>query len=157
MADKPKKKAKKTTATMASPTQVPKAAAKGAKQAGKPKTAGSSKAATITRQMQNKGVKEGTVRLGRGGKFYNVYDEKTGTWKRAVAKKTEATKKAPSRSGNKKEAGLVNRPTKMNPSYGAEQIVGGTKNQPRYGNVIVNPSRRQSKAPRVTRVPKKDR
>ena len=85
-----KKKYKKTSATMASPSQVSRASKKGTVQAGKPKAAGSSKAATITRQMQNKGVKEGTVRLGKAGRSYNVYDEKTGTWKRAVAaKKTE--------------------------------------------------------------------
>ena len=141
----------------ASPSQVSKATKKGTVQAGKPKAAGSSKAATITRQMQNKGVKEGTVRLGKAGRSYNVYDEKTGTWKRAVpAKKTES-KKAGGRSGNAKEKGVVNRPTMQNPSYGAEYIVGGTKNQPRYGKAVVNPSRRQSKAPRITRVSKKDR
>lgn len=126
-------------------------------QAGKPKAAGPSKAATITRQMQNKGVKEGTIRLGRGGRTYNVYDEKSGTWKRGIVVKKGEEKKPTTRSGNAKEKGLVRRPTHQNPSYGAEHIVGGTKNQPRYGNVIVNPSRRQSKAPRITRVPKKDR
>ena len=57
---------------------------KGKTQAGKPKAAGSSKAATITRQMQNKGVKDGTIRLGKSGKSYNVYDANTGTWKRGV-------------------------------------------------------------------------
>ena len=130
---------------------------KGKAQAGKPKAKGNKPAAVITRQMQNKGVKDGTIRIGKAGRTYNVYDERSGTWKRGIVKKAETPKKAPSRSGNSKEAGLVKRPTHQNPSYGAEHIVGGTKNQPRYGNVIVNPSRRQSKAPRITRVPKKDR
>ena len=64
-------------------------------QAGKPKASGSSKAAVITRQMQNKGVKEGTIRLGRGGKSYNVYDAKSGTWKRGVVVKKETPAKRP--------------------------------------------------------------
>ena len=153
MADR---KRPKGAARNASPSQVSKASKKGTVQAGKPKAAGSSKAATITRQMQNKGVKEGTIRLGKAGRSYNVYDEKTGTWKRGVVAKAE-DKKPGGRSGNAKEKGLVKRPTHQNPSYGAEYIVGGTKGQPRYGNVIVNPSRRQSKAPRITRVSKKDR
>lgn len=147
---------KKTAATMASPSQVARVTKKGTEQAGKPKAAGSSKAATITRQMQNKDIKEGTIRIGKAGRSYNVYDAKTGTWKRGVVVKADE-KKPTTRSGNAKEKGLVKRPTHQNPSYGAEHIVGGTKGQPRYGNVIVNPSRRQSKAPRITRVSKKDR
>lgn len=124
-------------------------------QAGKPKAAGTSKAATITRQMQNKPVKEGTIRLGRGGKSYNVYDAKSGTWKRGLVVK-EAAKKSV-RGGSAKEAGMVKRPTLQNPSYGAEYVVGGVSGQPRYGKTIVNPSRRRSKSPRIARVPKKTR
>jgi len=68
-------------------------------QAGKPKAAGSSRASTITRQMQNKGVKDGTIKLGRSGKSYNVYDAASGTWKKGVVtaagrKKVTPPKKA---------------------------------------------------------------
>jgi len=151
MAAKPKKNIRPS-----SPDRMEKMA-KSKTQAGKPKAAGNKPAATITRQMQNKGVKEGTIRVGKAGRSYNVYDAKSGTWKRGVIKKAETPKKTTSRSGSSKEAGLVNRPTKQNPSYGAEHIVGGTSGQPRYGKVIVDPSRRKSKAPRITRVSKKDR
>ena len=68
---------------------------KGKTQAGKPKAAGSSKAATITRQMQNKGVKDGTIRLGKSGKSYNVYDANTGTWKRGVVSAAAKPKPKP--------------------------------------------------------------
>lgn len=138
-----KKKYKKTSATMASPSQVSRASKKGTVQAGKPKAAGSSKAATITRQMQNKGVKEGTVRLGKAGRSYNVYDEKTGTWKRAVAaKKTEDKKEPPKKTGGAKyprsggsgkEGGLARRPTNLKPGQGAEYVVG----LPRGGRDII--------------------
>jgi hypothetical protein len=76
--------------------------------AGKPKPGSTSKSATITRQMQNKGVKDGTVRLGRGGKSYNVYDANSGTWKRGVVTGSGATKKKPERAvygGTRKPTG----------------------------------------------------
>ena len=142
MADR---KRPKGAARNASPSQVSKASKKGTVQAGKPKAAGSSKAATITRQMQNKGVKEGTIRLGKAGRSYNVYDEKTGTWKRAVpAKKTEAkdTKvppkktggaKYPRSGGSGKEGGLARRPTNLKPGQGAEYVVG----LPRGGRDVI--------------------
>jgi len=78
-------KYKRTAHTMASPSQVGKATAKSNIQAGKPKAAGKGIVPTTIRQVQNKGVKDGTVRLGAGGKYYNVYDAKSGTWKRAQA------------------------------------------------------------------------
>ena len=84
-------------------------------QAGKPKAAGSSKAATITRQMQNKGVKDGTIRLGRSGKSYNVYDAKTGTWKRGVVKAA-----SPAQSARKNEH--MNRPKGGQKTGGSGQV-----------------------------------
>jgi len=80
------------------PTPSPDIAArmrKGTVQAGKPKAAGSSYAATITRRRQNTGVKDGTIRLGKAGKSYNVYDAASGTWKRGVV----STRKAATASG----------------------------------------------------------
>jgi len=54
------------------------------------KRAGASKRTLTQRQKDNAGVKSGTLRKGKGGKL-NVYNAKTGTWKRAV--KTSAVKK----------------------------------------------------------------
>lgn len=60
------------------------------------KRAGKSKSTTSQRQAQNKGVKDGTIRLGKSGKSYNVYDSKTGTWKRGVvSSKTKAVASRP--------------------------------------------------------------
>jgi hypothetical protein len=55
------------------------------------KRAGASKRTLTQRQKDNIRVKDGTIRRGAGGKRLNVYDAKTGTWKRAV--KTSAVKK----------------------------------------------------------------
>jgi len=122
--------------------------------------AGRSKADRAVRQAKNKGTKDGEIRIGKAGKTYNVYDEKSGTWKRGIVKyqaKPAAKKNAAPRSaGSRKEAGLVNRPTNMNPSYGGQYVVGPGNSQ-RSGNVINNPSRRRSKGPRITNVPKKTR
>jgi len=57
--------------------------------------AGKSKASAATRRAQNRGVKDGTIRLGRGGKSYNVYDAKTGTWKKGVVKAKSSSPKSP--------------------------------------------------------------
>ena len=54
------------------------------------KRAGASKRTLAQRKKDNAGVKSGTLRKGKGGRL-NVYDAKTGTWKRAV--KTPAVKK----------------------------------------------------------------
>jgi hypothetical protein len=86
-------KYKRTAHTMASPSQIGKATAKSNIQAGKPKAAGKGVVPTTVRQVQNKGVKDGTVRLGAGGKYYNVYDAKSGTWKRAAAAPAKSTAK----------------------------------------------------------------
>ena len=58
-----------------------------AEQLGKSKVrAGKSKASAAVRKKQNAGVKDGTIRLGKSGKSYNVYDAKSGTWKRGVVR-----------------------------------------------------------------------
>ena len=54
--------------------------------------AGKGKGSLAQRKGQNIGVKHGTIRLGRGGKTYNVYDAKTATWKRGVVSTAKATK-----------------------------------------------------------------
>ena len=46
--------------------------------------AGKSKASEIMRKVQNKEVKDGTIKIGKSGKTYNVYDAKSGTWKRGI-------------------------------------------------------------------------
>lgn len=68
--------------------------------------AGKSKADTLTRMRQNKGVKHGTVRLGKSGKSYNVYDAKTGTWKKGVVK-AAATKPKPKSNIKDKKASRI--------------------------------------------------
>ena len=48
--------------------------------------AGKAKSSTVQRIKQNAktGAKHGDIRIGKKGKTYNVYDAKTGTWKRGV-------------------------------------------------------------------------
>ena len=106
MPNKPKKK----TAGTPSPDRL-EMLRKSKVQAGKPKAAGSSKAATITRQMQNKGVKDGTIRLGKSGKSYNVYDANTGTWKRGVVKAAgkPSTPAKPKPTSSSRPGGVVRR------------------------------------------------
>lgn len=53
--------------------------------------AGKSKSDFSARSVQNKGVKDGTIRLGKSGKSYNVYDAKTATWKRGVVQTSKPT------------------------------------------------------------------
>lgn len=66
--------------------------------------AGKSKASTSTRKAQNAGVADGTIRLGKNGKSYNVYDAKSGTWKRGVVKAaTPAKPKAKSEPPNQSQ------------------------------------------------------
>ena len=48
--------------------------------------AGKSKSDFSGRSAQNRGVADGTIRLGKSGKSYNVYDAKTATWKKGVVK-----------------------------------------------------------------------
>jgi len=57
--------------------------------------AGKGKGTTAQRKGQNIGVADGTIKLGRGGKSYNVYDAKTGTWKKGVVKAASPSKPKP--------------------------------------------------------------
>ena len=86
----------------------------------------------IERRKQNKGVKDGTIKLGKGGRTYNVYDAISGTWKRGIVKRAETAKRpATPRGGTRKEADMVRRPTFTQPSYGAEYVVGRGRTMPR--------------------------
>ena len=49
-----------------------------------PKIAGRAKGNLAERKAQNAGVKDGTIRIGKSGKSYNVYDAATGTWRRGT-------------------------------------------------------------------------
>jgi hypothetical protein len=71
---------------------------------GKGKTrAGKSKSTEVQRKIQNVGTKDGTIRLGKSGKTYNVYDAASGTWKRGIVKAagTNAAAKAPKKPAAK--------------------------------------------------------
>lgn len=84
---------KNQAAKYASPSQIGRIT-KGTERAGKTKTT------TTERQKQNKGIADGTVRLGKAGKSYNVYDAKSGTWKRGVVKAApKTTRVSPSARG----------------------------------------------------------
>lgn len=48
--------------------------------------AGKGKGDLATRKKQNIEVRSGTIRLGKGGRSYNIYDAKTGTWLKGVVK-----------------------------------------------------------------------
>ena len=50
------------------------------------KAAGKSKSDYKSRVAQNKGVKDGEIRLGKNGKSYNVWDAKSGRWMKGVVK-----------------------------------------------------------------------
>lgn len=58
------------------------------------RVAGKSKSDLKTRREQNKGVKDGTIRLGKNGKSYNVWDAKSGRWLKGQVKAQDAEKKA---------------------------------------------------------------
>jgi hypothetical protein len=74
--------------------------------------AGNTKSTMATRAKQNQGVKDGTIRIGKNGKSYNVYDAKTATWKRGVVK----------------PAATASRPTtRVSPSARGEGSGGGAK------------------------------
>ena len=88
MAEPKKSKAQKAAAKRGMPTTLKKAnLGKGSVRAGK------GKGTTAQRKGQNIGVADGTIRLGRSGKTYNVYDAKTGTWKKGVVKTTTTPSK----------------------------------------------------------------
>jgi hypothetical protein len=76
--------------------------------------AGKAKSGVAQRKKQNAGVKDGTIKLGKNGKSYNVYDAKSGTWKRGVVK---AAPKPKNVSTTPKPTGGV---TKSKPAYSGE-------------------------------------
>jgi hypothetical protein len=61
--------------------------------------AGKSKSTEVQRKIQNVGTKDGTIRLGKSGKTYNVYDAASGTWKRGVVKPAATAKPKPKSTG----------------------------------------------------------
>ena len=76
-----------------------------AEQLGKSGTrAGKSKASEIARKVQNKEVKDGTIKIGKSGKTYNVYDAKSGTWKRGIVMGANTAK--PSATAKSKKYGV---------------------------------------------------
>jgi len=93
MAEEKKSKKQAAAAKRGYPTTLAKAnLEKGKVRAGK------GKGTTAQRKGQNIGVADGTIKLGRGGRSYNVYDAKTGTWKKGVVK-TASPSKPKSKSG----------------------------------------------------------
>lgn len=78
---------------MAARKQTAKTTADRAEQLKKSTTrAGKGKGNLIQRKVQNAEVKDGTIRVGKSGKSYNVYDAKSGTWKRGVVTAKPMTK-----------------------------------------------------------------
>lgn len=58
------------------------------------KVAGKSKSDYSSRVAQNKDVKDGTIRLGKNGKSYNVWDAKSGRWVKGEVKAEDGKKQA---------------------------------------------------------------
>ena len=58
------------------------------------KVAGKSKSDYSARVEQNKGVKDGTIRLGKNGKSYNIWDAKSGRWVKGEVKADDGKKQA---------------------------------------------------------------
>ena len=50
------------------------------------KAAGKSKSDYKARVAQNKGVKDGEIRMGKNGKSYNIWDAKSGRWVKGQVK-----------------------------------------------------------------------
>ena len=102
--------------------------------------AGRAKGSMAERRKANTGVKDGTIRLGKSGKTYNVYDASSATWKRGIVTRADKpkAKAAYPRGGNRKEADMVRRPTYTNPTYGAQYVAG-------RGKTMVNPARPRSR------------
>lgn len=78
------------------------------------KRAGKSKASAAKRKEQNKGVASGEIRKGAKGKGYNVYDAKTGTWKKL---KTQGGSGSGTYKGDKAAASKT---TRVSPSRRGE-------------------------------------
>jgi hypothetical protein len=47
-----------------------------------------SKRTAAQRKKDNKGTRDGAIRVGVKGKYYNRYDAKTGTWRKVTSKTT---------------------------------------------------------------------
>jgi len=58
------------------------------------KAAGKSKSDYNARVAQNKGVKDGEIRLGKNGKSYNIWDAKSGRWVKGQVKAEDAKAKS---------------------------------------------------------------
>lgn len=67
--------------------------------------AGKSKGNVAQRAKQNATVKDGDIRLGKGGKSYNVWDAKTQTWKRGEMKTSSRSSSYPIPSFKRAGAG----------------------------------------------------
>lgn len=95
--------------------------------------AGKAKSSVAARKLQNAGVKDGTIRIGKSGKSYNVYDAKTGTWKRGVVK--AAAPKPSGAEGPKKSM-----PRKKSPSIarniGRDVTPPSTQTPKQYGQGV---------------------
>ena len=135
-----KKKApvKKTAATMASPSYVGKIS-KGTVRAG------SSKGTAMQRKMQNKAVKDGTIRLGKSGKSYNVYDAKSGTWKRGVVSSSASKPSAKSGATGTYTKSYENKGYKYNAKEGVNKTSGVPLNQIRDRKVADQRVREQKR------------
>lgn len=70
--------------------------------------AGKSKASAATRKQQNKGTASGAIRMGAKGKGYNVYDSKTGTWKKLKTAPGSGKTGTYKGSGSGKSSGKAN-------------------------------------------------
>ena len=57
------------------------------------KAAGKSKSDYKSRVAQNKGVKDGEIRIGKNGKSYNIWDAKSGRWLKGEVKSEDRKKK----------------------------------------------------------------
>ena len=106
--------------------------------------AGKGKGTLAQRKGQNIGVKHGTVRLGRGGKTYNVYDAKTATWKRGVVTTAKATKpkssgEPPGRSQKAAANKAQSKKMRMGYQYGTKYNKPATSYTNRGSSVVLTP------------------
>ena len=132
-----KKPVKKTPATMASPTTAGRVT-KGTERAG------ASKASTMVRKVQNKAVKDGTIRLGANGKSYNVYDASSGTWKRGVVAPASGSTSKSGATGTYTKS-YENKGYKYNAKEGVNKTSGVQMNQIRDKKVADQRLREQKR------------
>ena len=113
--------------------------------------AGKSKASEITRKVQNKEVKDGEIRIGKSGKTYNVYDSKSGTWKRGIVMGEKTPAKSTAKPKRYGVSGYVtDRDAKPLPhKQGINTTLGSEGPKPRITKrsaTRVSPSKRQEGA-----------